>query len=245
MKPEKALQQIDIAVICLNGQYGENGEIQKLLKRFGIPHTGPDAFGSFIALHKVMAKTHAKEVGLLTPDFRYIERAEDAQSAVREVIRTFLQPVVVKPVQGSGKSGILTLSGYAPVYEAVEACFKDGAQGVLIEEHIRGKDASVGIVEDLRGEPLYALPPLMKAGLSRVEVEEIVRGAKLMHEALAQRHYSQTNFIVSPRGVYFIETVRAPGVDLGNESEFSKSLAAVGVTLPEFVSHLVGLALAR
>ncbi|MCX6787068.1 MAG: D-alanine--D-alanine ligase, partial [Candidatus Kaiserbacteria bacterium] len=93
---ERVLRQVDVVFNGLHGEYGEDGQVQKLLERFGVPYTGADSFGSYLAMHKLMAKTRAKEAGLLTPDSRYVERAEDSEPVARDIIRSFHQPVVVK-----------------------------------------------------------------------------------------------------------------------------------------------------
>lgn len=264
VSPERVLRQTDVALIGLHGEYGEDGEVQKLLERFGVPYAGADSFGSYLAMHKLMAKVRAKEAGLLTPEFRYIARAADSETTAHEIIRTFHQPVVVKPVGWGSSVGVSVVGGYAPVLAAIVANFADGAQSVLVEEHIRGKEATVGIVENLRGEALYALPTIeiippegdffsytakysggtrevCPGNFSRVAAEELQRAAKVIHRVLGLRHYSRSDFIVSPKGVYYLETNTLPG--LTTESLMPKSLAAVGVSLSDFLSHLVNLAL--
>lgn len=266
MSPERILRQIDVAIIGLHGEYGEDGEVQKLLERFGIQYAGADSFGSYLAMHKVMAKTHAQEAGLLTPKFNYVEKSEDSEKKVSEVIRTFHQPVIVKPVGWGSSVGVSIVGGYAPVLAAVKKLFEDGASGVLIEEYIRGREATVGVVEDLRGEALYSLPTveiippvedffsydakysgvtkeICPGNFSRVTREELQRLAKVVHRALGLRHYSRSDFIVAPDGIYYLETNTLPG--LTSQSLMPKSLAAVGITLRDFLSHLVNLALSR
>src|SRR3989344_2379446 len=81
--PERVLRQIDVALIGLHGEYGEDGEVQKLLEKFGVPYSGADSFGSYLAMHKIMAKTRAREAGLLTPEFRYIENRESIAEAAK------------------------------------------------------------------------------------------------------------------------------------------------------------------
>ncbi|MDP2668540.1 MAG: D-alanine--D-alanine ligase, partial [bacterium] len=78
---------------------------------------------------------------------------------------------------------------------------------------------------------------------SRVATEELQRAAKIMHRALGLRHYSRSDFIVAPKGVYYLETNTLPG--LTADSLMPKSLAAIGVKFSDFLSHLVNLALAR
>lgn len=264
--PERALRQMDVALIGLHGEYGEDGEVQRLLERFGVPYAGADSFGSYLAMHKVMAKARAREAGLLTPAFRYLERRGDAEDAAREIIRSFHQPVVVKPVGWGSSIGVSVVGGYAPVLSAIEELFFDGAPGVLVEEYIRGQEATAGVVEGLRGEALYLLPVIeiippagdffsygskysgetrevCPGNFSRVAREELQRAAKAIHRALHLRHYSRSDFIVTPKNVYYLETNTLPG--LTTESLLPKSLASVGVTLREFLAHLVNLALGR
>ncbi|KKW40273.1 hypothetical protein A3I46_02875 [Candidatus Kaiserbacteria bacterium RIFCSPLOWO2_02_FULL_54_13] len=266
--PERVLRQIDVALLPLHGEYGEGGEVQRLLERFGVPYSGADAFGSHLARHKVIAKARARDAGFLTPDFRYVERAEDIEAGAKDVIRSFHQPVVVKPIAWGSSVGISIVGGYAPVLAAIRKLFAERAESVVVEEYIRGREATAGVVEGLRGETLYALPTveiIPPAGdffsyeskysdetkeitpgrFTRVENEEMQRIAKMMHRALEQKHYSRTDFIVSPRGIYFLETNSAAAVGLTAGSLLPKSLAAVGVTFRDFLAHLVNLALGR
>jgi D-alanine-D-alanine ligase len=267
--PERVLRQIDVALLPLHGEYGEQGEVQRLMERYGVPYSGPDAFGAHLAMHKVIAKSHAREQGLLTPDFRYIERPEDSEEVTHDVIRNFEQPVVVKPIAWGSSVGVSVVGGYAQVLSAVQKLFEDGATGVFVEERIRGREATAGVVEGLRGEKLYSLPtveiiPPAEAGFfaahvkytgrsqeicpghfTRVENEELQRMAKVMHRALQQRHYSRSDFMVTPKGIYFLETNSAPAVGLTPVSLLPRSLAAVGVSFSDFLTHLVNLLLGR
>lgn len=264
--PERILRQVDVVLNGLHGEYGEDGEVQKLLERFGVPYTGADSFGSYLAMHKLMAKVRAQEAGLLTPGSHYIERAEDSVDAANTIIRTFHQPVVVKPVGWGSSVGVSIVGGYAPVLSAIQKLFAEGAPAVLVEEYIRGKEATVGVVEGLRGEELYVLPTIeilppaddffsydakysdetrevCPGNFSRMDTEELRRIAKVMHRALGLRHYSRSDFIVTPKGIYYLETNTLPG--LTPESLLPKSLKAVGVSFRDFLTHLVNLALGR
>jgi D-alanine-D-alanine ligase len=248
--PEKVLRTIDVAVIALHGHYGENGEIQRLLDMYGVAYTGGDPFASFVSMHKVLTKEKAKEIGLKTPAYRFVDRKEDIDKVVTDAIRSFHQPVVVKPNAWGSSAGISIVGGYAPVHAAVTGLFERGATGVLIEERITGIEATAGVVEGLRGERLYALPPVeivppQHAGFFSEEVKyngqtreivpgrftpavtkELMESAQAIHEALRLRHYSRSDFIVSPKGIYFLETNSAPAVGMTSESLFPKSLAA-------------------
>jgi D-alanine-D-alanine ligase len=264
--PVRALHALDVAIVGLHGEYGEDGEVQKVLKRSGVPYTGSGPLGSFIAMHKLLSKQHATELGIQTPRYRYLDEGGDTHHFVREAVQAFLQPVVVKPVHWGSSVGVSVVGGHAPVLRAVQALVVERPGGVLVEELVRGREATVGVVEGLRGEALYALPPIeivppkgdffsytskysgasreiCPAPFSRVVIEDLMNAARTMHRALGLRHYSRSDFIVSPRGIYYLETNTLPGMT--EESLLPKSLAAVGVSLRDFLTHLVDLALRR
>ena len=259
--PERVLPTLDCVLIGLHGEYGEDGTVQRLLDKFGIPYAGSDSFASSVAMHKVLTKEKAKEQGLLTPKYYFVEQDGNVESATADIIRTFHQPVVVKPVSLGSSVGISIVGGYAPVYQAITSLLPKS--GVLIEEVIIGREATAGVVEHLRGEALYHLPPveiippatspffdlaakysgetneIVPGRFTKTETEELMRQAGLMHNALGLRHYSRSDFIVSPKGIYFLETNTLPG--LTKESLLPKSLASVGVKFEDFITHLVDL----
>lgn len=262
--PGKALSNMDVAVIALHGEYGEDGEVQKLLEKFGIPYTGSDSFASFEAMHKVIAKEKARAAGINVPRYEFIERAEDAEPVIREVIRTYPQPVIVKPPRWGSSVGVSAPAGFQPVHQAVTGLLAEGSHGALVEEFVRGTEASVGVIEGMRGEELYALPAIEIVPPAREpfftfdakysgESEEFAPGrfskqimaelqeyAKRMHRELGLRHYSRSDFIVSPKGIYFLETNTLPGLTSG--SLFPKALASVGISFTDFLEHLITLA---
>jgi len=261
MDPADILRTLDAVVIALHGEYGEDGEVQKVLERAGVPYTGSDSFSSFIAMHKVMAKECAKEAGVRTAEYRYIDSIEKMEPILHDVVRSFMQPVVVKPVRWGSSVGVSLVTGYEPLYKAVSKLLDEGAGGVLIEEYIRGTEATSGVVENLRGEALYALPSVeilppdsaefftydaKYSGASReltpgrfpkAVQKELADSARTMHQALGLRHYSRSDFIVSPRGVYYLETNTLPA--LGQGRSFTSAADAIGVPLPAFLEHLI------
>ncbi|KND51875.1 MAG: D-alanine-D-alanine ligase [Parcubacteria bacterium C7867-001] len=264
--PDRVLRNVDVVVLGLHGEYGEDGEVQKLLERYGIPYTGSDSFSSYLAMHKFLAKERVTERGILSARSQLIEPSADIAAIVAEINRTFPQPVVVKPVKWGSSVGVSFTHGYQPLLEAVQKLLDEGAGGVLVEERIKGTEATVGVIENFRDEVLYALPPveiippdadffsydakysgatreICPARFPKKVTDELIRLAREAHESLGLRHYSRSDFIVSPRGIYYLETNTLPG--LTTESLMPKSLAAVGVSYPDFLSHLVDLAMKK
>ncbi|MDR3546998.1 MAG: D-alanine--D-alanine ligase [Candidatus Pacebacteria bacterium] len=263
--PVDILRSVDVVVNALHGEYGEDGEVQKLLERFGVPYTGSDSLTSYFTMHKAFAKERAKQIGLKTPKYQLVEPGQDLESIAIDITRRFSQPVVIKPLRAGSSIGISIVSGYAPIYRALSQ-LSESSNDVLVEEYIRGVEATAGIVEGLRGEELYALPPIeiipprqdffsyeVKSNgtshevcpgrFSRSVTQELQDAARDIHRALDLRHYSRSDFIVAPSGVYYLETNTLPG--LSKQALLPKSLHAVGVPFPDFLAHVVDLALQK
>ncbi|MEK9161109.1 MAG: D-alanine--D-alanine ligase [Patescibacteria group bacterium] len=260
VSPERVLRNVDAIVIGLHGEYGEDGEVQKLLERFGVPYTGSNSLASSLAMHKVLAKEHAQEQGILTPRYYLIENNENLNRIGQKVVQTFLQPVVVKPVAAGSSIGVSLTHGYDSLIEAATAILNAGSS-VLIEERIQGREMTVGVVEGFRGEPLYAFPPveivpnadegffsylakyagrsrfLAPAPLPKLMTTDLLAAARTMHTALNLRHYSRSDFILSPRGLYYLETNTLPS--LVPEQPFAHAMASVGTSLSEVLEHLI------
>ena len=269
MRPERVLRQIDVALLPLHGEYGESGEVQRLLERFGVKYAGGDSFAVSQARHKAIGKALAREAGLAVPEVRLARNTAEAPSIAAEAVRSFHQPVIVRSASRALALGVHVVAGYAPVLERMRTLFGEGADSVMVEEAPRGRGAAVCIVEGLRGEALYTCPaaalttpdnayPYDAGRLSEVrvscpgvfthvEAEELARAARLMHRALGLRHCSRSDFIVSSSStpgqsrIHYLETSASPAV--GGESIFSRALAAVGVSMRELVEHLLAKSL--
>ena len=85
----------------------------------------------------------------------------------------------------------------------------------------------------------------MAGNFSKRENNALVKAARAAHGALGLGHYSRSDFIVSPRGIYFLEVNSAAACGMTRESLFPKAIEAVGSKVPDFLDHVVQLALRR
>lgn len=264
--PEKIIKQVDVVFNAMHGEYGEDGTAQKILDAFSIPYTGSAAFASAIGMNKLLTKQGIENYNINTPEYTVIERSDNLDKDILNVFRSFTMPSVIKPIIGGSSIGVTIARNFDALRDGVYKAFEYSPK-VLIEEYIYGREATCGVVEGFRGEDLYALMPieiippaksaffdydakyngetqeLCPSNFDRVIKDEIQRIAIEAHRALGLRHYSRSDFIVSPRGIYFLEVNTLPYLAEG--SLLQKALAACGATLQEFLDHLVGLALMR
>lgn len=271
----KVSRNVDIVFNALHGEYGEDGKVSALLDHFSIPYTGSKAFPSAIGMNKVLAKEFFTKAGMKTPVSRVIqnfgiEEEEERERAAREtafeIFRTITPPWIVKPISGGSSVGMQIIASYPKLMETILSA-AEASTDLLLEEFIRGKEATCGVIDSFRGKETYSLLPveirpasghiffdyeakyggeteeIVPGNFSREESAEIQRLAALAHQSLGLRHYSRSDFIVTPRGIYILEINTLPG--LTENSLLPKSLHAVGSSLPEFLDHIVTLALSN
>ena len=263
--PEKALKGVDVAFNAMHGEYGEDGRVQRQLDSLGVPYTGSDAFASAIAFNKHHTKEAVRKLGVKVPHGLVLEPAREGEirELAHRIFRTFPHPAIVKPVSGGSSVGMHV----AHTYHGLEHALREAsahAPKILVEEFIAGREATVGVVDDFRNERAYALMPVeivppahhpfftyeaKYGGQTREHVPsrfteeqkgELERIAKAVHEGLGLSHYSRSDFIVSKRGIFFLEVNTLPG--LTGESLLPKALKAVGSSLTSFLDHVVSLA---
>ncbi|MBI3573941.1 ATP-grasp domain-containing protein [Candidatus Kaiserbacteria bacterium] len=268
LPPERALSDIDVAWNAVHGQYGEEGTIQKILDRVGVPYTGAGAYASALSLNKVLTKEILAKEGIKMPRHRVLSVSPGLELEAMEAFRAFSPPVIVKPAGAGSSVGVTLAKTFTEFWEGVKKAFEHSRE-VLVEEYIKGKEATAGVVEGLRGQKYYAALPIeiipppkavlfdrevkyngetierVPGNFTKEESSELQRLAKLAHEKLGLRHYSRSDFIVSPRGVYFLEANSAAGVGLTDQSLLPKSLAAAGISYEDFLDHIIQLALQK
>jgi len=265
-KPEDALLGTDVVWNALHGAYGEDGEIQSFLEELGIPFTGSLSEASELAMDKIRAKKVFAKNSFLTPRHEIVEDNISPEQLLF-IFRNFLHPVIVKPANGGSSIGTCIAHTFQELGEAIKHALKHSRRA-LVEEFIRGKEATCGVVENARGEKLYALLPIeirkptkrsffdydakysgeteeiCPGNFSQKTLREIENLAKKAHEALGLNHYSRSDFIVTPRGkIYILETNSLPGFT--EESLMPKALHAIGWHPRSFVDHIIKLSLER
>lgn len=264
---EELMHSVDVVWNALHGEYGEDGQFQRELNRAGILYTGSDAIPSALSMDKTRAKEVLTTAGIKMPAHIVLEKDGTApEKLALELFRTFPQPSVVKPLANGSSVGVSLARTHQELARALVRAFAVSPV-VIVEEYISGKEATVGVIDQYRGESLYALPPveirlpadkelfdyeakytgiadeIAPGNFSQKEKDELLDIARTAHAALGLRHYSRSDMIVSPRGIYFLEVNTLPG--LTEHSLLPKALSSVGSNLPEFLDHVILLALAR
>jgi D-alanine-D-alanine ligase len=270
IKPEQAVHRMDVAWNALHGAFGEDGKVQGFFEAHGMPFTGSGSLGSALGMNKLLAKKIFRDHDIKTPAGREVLAGEISaprkmEALMKDLFSTLLLPAIVKPAAGGSSVGVSIVRAYDALPEALQKAARHG-DSILIEEFIPGTEATCGVIENFRGQALYALPPveirpaaaffdyaakyegksseIVPATFAEKTKKAIEDISRRIHRALGLRHYSRSDFIIHPRrGIYALEVNTLPG--LTAESLLPKSLRAVGSDIHELVEHAIGLAMKR
>lgn len=253
---------LDVVFILLHGRFGEDGTVQGFLDLLGLPYQGSGVLGSALAMDKDIAKTLYRVHGLPVSKWRMAERG-DAQTPER-LLTDLTLPLVVKPVRQGSSLGMSIAHTLAELGSAISKAF-DYDQEVMVEEYIKGREITVGIIgnDQLSALPLVEIIPgqehpffdyqaKYQAGASK-EIcpadlpEAISRQAQeyalTAHRALKLQGYSRTDMIVSDNGLVVLETNTIPGMT--PTSLLPQAAAAAGLPFPALLDRLLELAMSK
>ncbi len=260
--PEQALLGVDVAFNAMHGEFGEDGQVQRILERYGVAYTGSRPFPSSRAMNKQLTKEHLKAFNVKMPKHMRVEKGTDPLKAAHTISGLFGREYFVKPVCGGSSFHTFTADSiHLPTVleKAFAVC-----DAVLVEERVRGKEATVGVLEGYRGKSHYVMPvieivpphgkeyfdleakysgltdEIVPGRFSKAERELLSLLAKDVHTHMELRHISRSDFIVAADGVYFLEVNTLPG--LTDQSLFPKAMTSVGGSYRDLIVHLLALA---
>ncbi|OGZ04762.1 MAG: hypothetical protein A2648_02890 [Candidatus Lloydbacteria bacterium RIFCSPHIGHO2_01_FULL_41_20] len=270
--PEEIALHIDVAFNALHGEYGEDGKVSRELEEAGIPYTGSEALASSLSLNKPLTKEILRRAGIKTPPGMLIEDYRDSASLESQgkkvhnlalkIFKSIPPPWVLKPARGGSSVNTFVVKSFEELQIALNNLFDYGSD-ILVEQYLRGKEVSAGVIENFRRERHYPLMPVevRKKGdmfgflekqepdlacpstLTREQKNAVEEIAIKAHKILGLRDYSVSDFIVMPKGIYLLEVNNNP--KCAECSMMAKSLNAVGSDIGELADHLITLALER
>jgi D-alanine-D-alanine ligase len=265
IKPGQLVRKLDLVFNALHGEFGEDGQVQRLLEDVGLPYTGPKHFGASLAMNKIWAKDLFERSGLNTPLSTFIKKGEDVSAQAVKIFKQIPPPWIIKPADKGSSVGLYLAKNIDELHDFILDCL-NYSNIVMVEEFIKGKEGTCGVVDNFRGQDSYALMPVeirhphnrlfdyeLKYGgqadelcpgtFSKEETRQIEDAARVAHQVLGLRHYSRSDFIVGRGKVYILETNSLPG--LTEESLLPRSLNAIGCKMDHFLGHVVDLATRR
>ena len=248
-------KQADIAFLALHGENGENGKVQASFDLLGIKYTGSGYLGSALAMDKGLTKNMLKYNDIPTPNGYTVNKAYAKYELEAD---EFTYPCVVKPTCGGSSVGVSIANNAEEYKKALEEAFKYENE-VVVEEFIKGREFSVGIMGDkalpiieiipkegfydyenkyLEGRTLEVCP----AELDEENTKKMQEWALKVSRVLRLRAYCRIDFILTEDGKHYcLEANTLPGMTA--TSLIPQEAAADGIDFPTLCEKLIEISL--
>lgn len=245
----------DVVFPALHGRFGEDGRLQSLLDAAGISYCGSGAVASSLCMDKAASKALARKLGVPTPKSMTFDGA--APPLADDVIEALGHSLVVKPAD-QGSSVGLHFSEHRSALGGALSQIHSGSW--LIEQRIRGRELTVGllegramgIVEILSPEGIYDYAAKYTPGsteyrypaeLPEAQAKRIAGQAERLFAEFGCRDFARIDFLLEREQPYFLEVNTLPG--LTETSLLPKSASCAGYHFVALADALVAPACGR
>lgn len=244
----------EVVFLALHGAYGEDGTVQSVLDRLGVPYTGCDAEASRIGFDKVESKRRFVAAGVPTARYEVVDRPDAPWP------EGWSPPVIVKPARQGSSLGLQCVEREADWPAALAAAWQYDNR-LLVEEKIVGREVTVGLLGDqvlpiseVRVRTgLYdyrtkytpgAAEYLCPAPFEETVADRIRRAARAAFAAIGGRDYGRVDLMVRPDGSpVVLEVNTLPGMT--PTSALPRAARAAGISYEELCERMVALAWQR
>lgn len=264
------LPALDVVFPVLHGPMGEDGAVQGLLRLAHIPFVGPGVLGSAVCMDKDVAKRLLRDAGIAVAPFLTV--ADRAQAPAWDAATKALgAPVFVKPANMGSSVGVSQAASAREYEEALDEAFSFDTK-VLLERTIRGREIELSVLGnrnpeasipgeiaprhdfysyeakylDEDGADLRIPADLDPDTTSRARNLAVAAFRALCCEGMARVDLFLTTEDCGdiPAGELIVNEINTiPGFT--RISMYPKLWAASGVSYPELVDRLIGLAIER
>ncbi|WP_410983185.1 D-alanine--D-alanine ligase [Bacillus cereus] len=240
---------LDIALLALHGEYGEDGTIQGTLETLGVPYTGSGMLSSGICMDKDLSKKMIRYEGIETPDWIHLSNREELQL---DEIDKMGYPLVVKPNSGGSSVGVKIVYNQESLLASLEDVFKWDAE-IVIEKYIKGEEITCSILngkllpiisiqhaaeffdyhakyDDVATiEEVVELPP--------ATYERVAEAAMACYKTLKCSVYARVDMMIQDGIPYVMEVNTLPGMT--KNSLLPKSAHAAGISYNKLLDMII------
>jgi D-alanine-D-alanine ligase len=246
--------RIDLAIVYVHGDPGENGKIQALLDLHEIPYLNSGNLASALSFDKWYCNQFLKGFGIPVANSLVLNHATQYNTA--EIIETLGLPVFVKPSDSGSSYGISKVKTAAELPAALEAAFNEG-KAVVIESFLDGIEVTCGVFRKSTG--LVALPlteiaseneffdyeakylgkssEITPARVSEEIREKVQKRAKYIYELMNLKSVARIDFMLVNNEPFVIEVNTTPG--FSTASIVPQMLACAGISIHDFWQEIL------
>jgi D-alanine-D-alanine ligase len=252
-------RDIDVFFLALHGEFGEDGQLQRVFEDRGLVYTGSGPEASRLAFDKIASKRLFARAGVDVP--AVVEFTRDMKPAELETrLKGLGERLVVKPIRQGSSVGVHVVGGRAEAVAVAQQVLGEFGD-CMVESFIQGRELTVGV---LGRQVLPIIEIRSKTGFydyqakyvdDRTEylfdtiedqaVQARIQGAALAcFDALGCRDFARVDFILSGDGTpYALEVNTIPGFT--SHSLLPKAAARIGLSMGELCVRIVRTTLAQ
>jgi D-alanine-D-alanine ligase len=249
----------DVAFIALHGRFGEDGKLQRLLEKRGMPYTGSGPAASALAIDKLESKRKFLKAGIETPAYQVLTRG-DGPDELEAAARSLGYPLVIKPRAEGSSVGVSVHRDRSRLSEGLELATRTGTTA-LMERFVEGREMTVGILDDkplpvieLRNQrEFFDYAAKYQDGATHCIVDPVLpqrdraalqTAAIRAHRALGCQGASRVDLFLTPlHQIQVLEVNTIPG--LTERSLLPRAARAAGIAYDELCDTLIRLAFKR
>jgi len=247
----KLPEKTDLVFNIIHGTFGEDGALQSILDKLGVPYTGEGEVASRVAFDKIASKRKFDQAGVPNAKWEILLAGQSVSIPI---------PLVAKPPREGSSVGVHIVQRSEELAPALKDCFSRDNQ-VLVEEFIRGRELTVGIVG---GEALPVVEIVPKvdfysyenkytkgnsdyfcpARLDESTTRAVQSAALAAHRSLGLEIYSRVDVLLDSKNRPFVLEVNTiPGMT--ETSLLPKAAAAAGLDFASLCEEIAGISLLR
>ncbi len=228
-----------ICINALHGPFGEDGQIQKILKKNKIPFSHSNIKSSNLCFNKSASKKQIIKNKLMSPKY-YLLNINDLNEKKLITIKSKLKKFVIKPNRSGSSFGIKIIKNQKE-FDILISNLKEfkrkltNHKEILIEEYISGRELTVSTIK--LDKKIHALAVteiksknnffdykakyskgyakhILPAKLNKINYAKCLNFATKAHKLLGCNSLARTDFIFDTKKnkIFFLETNTQPGL---------------------------------
>ncbi|GAA4401054.1 D-alanine--D-alanine ligase family protein [Fodinibacter luteus] len=270
-QPPRTLGEVDVVFPLLHGPFGEDGTIQGLLDLADVRYVGSGVTASAAMMDKHVMKVLLAASGLPIGPYVVITDKEWRRdpAAAMDAVHGLSWPVFVKPARAGSSMGITKVSEPQALEAAIEAA-REHDPKVVVEAAVFGREIECGVLEGRGTDPTRTSvvgecivvqnhefydfdAKYLAAGDVRLDcpadvpdavADRIREMAALAFDVAGCEGLARVDFFLTDDGDVLVNEVNTmPGFT--PSSMYPRMWAASGMSYPELIDELIGLALER
>ena len=244
---------IDVFFLALHGRFGEDGQLQQILEDKSLLYTGSGPEASRLAFDKLASKRCFAKAGVDTPEVIKFDARRVAKELEKELLQ-LSERFVVKPVRQGSTIGASIADDPKSALAAARQCASKFGD-CMIEEFIRGREITVGILE---GRALPIIKIKSKTGFYDYHAKYIDERTEFLFDtiddpavtgkinaaaldcfnSLGCRGFGRVDFILSDEEeAYALEVNNIPG--LTAHSLLPRAAAKAGLSMSDLCVRII------